>query len=127
MPVCSKQPTTAPAAATHMNANILTPTLAWMLICAPWEVMTLRNTMKSTVAMMEAAVVVKAQRKERNAIGTVRSREYMLRGVMKMQRKESGAETRKSPNMTCEACLTRPSAVRISFGSATTNGRQLCL
>lgn len=42
---------------------------------APCEVMPLRKTTKSAVAMMQAAVVVNAHRKERKAIGRVSRRE----------------------------------------------------
>ena len=58
---------------------------------------------KSAVARIHAAVVARAQRKERKAMGKVAQREKTERGVRSMQRKERGAEMRKRANIQCEA------------------------
>ena len=89
--------------------------------------MTLRKMTKSAVAMVHAAVVVRAQTKQRSAIGRVAQREKTDKGVSSIQRKASGAETRKNANIQCEAWRTRPNAVLISFGRATTTLTQLRL
>ena len=43
----------------------------------------------------------------------------MLKGVRSMQRKDSGAEIRKRPNIQWETVRTRPRIVTIFAGSAT--------
>ena len=75
--------------------------------------------MNIAVAMVQAAVVVRAQRRARQAIGRVSRRELTLSGVSSTQRKESGAETRKRPNMMWEMVRTRPRIIAMLEGRAT--------
>lgn len=81
--------------------------------------MTFLKMTNNAVARMQAAVVARAQRKARMAIGNVAQREKTDRGVRSMQRKERGAEIRKRANIPCEAWRTRPRAVTMLLGSAT--------
>ena len=62
------------ALATHMNANILSPISGTMLTVLSALRMTFLNMMNITVAMMEAAVVVRALRKAKMAIGKAAQR-----------------------------------------------------
>ena len=81
--------------------------------------MTLLKIRNMAVAMMEAAVVNKADRKVRMAIGTVIQRLKTERGVRKMERKVRGAPMRKRTNIQWEARRTRWRAEMILAGSAT--------
>jgi hypothetical protein len=98
-PVCTNQANIANALATHMNANMVVPTLAPMLISLT-PLMTFRKMMNMAVAMMEAAVTKRALRKARMAMPRVHQREMTLMGMRNMRTKERQAEVRKRPNMT---------------------------
>ena len=69
--------------------------------------------------MMEAAVVNKADRKVRRAIGTVIQRLKTERGVRKMERKVRQAPIRKRENIQWEARRTRSRAEMMLAGRAT--------
>lgn len=71
------------------------------------------------VAMTEAAVVNKADRKVRMAIGTVIQRLKTERGAKKMDRKVRQAPRRKRPNIQWEARRTRWRAEMMLAGRAT--------
>ena len=71
------------------------------------------------VAMMEAAVVNKADRKVRMAIGTVTQRLKTERGVRKMEKKVRQAPVRKRVNIQWEARRTSLRAEITLAGSAT--------
>ena len=68
---------------------------------------------------MQAAVVARAQVKDRMAMGMVAQREKTDRGVSSMQRKAKGAEIRNRANIQWEILRTRPRIVTILFGRAT--------
>ena len=55
--------------------------------------------MNMTVAMMLAAVVMRALRKAKTAMGKVAQRVYTLRGVIKMEMKQVHAPVRKRANI----------------------------
>lgn len=55
--------------------------------------------MNMTVAMMLAAVVMRALRKAKMAMGKVAQRVYTLRGVIKMEMKQVHAPVRKRANI----------------------------
>ena len=69
--------------------------------------------------MIEAAVVNKADRKVKMAIGTVIQRLKTERGVRKMERKVRQAPRRKRPNIQWEARRRRWRAEMMSAGRAT--------
>ena len=69
--------------------------------------------------MMDAAVVKRAERKVRRAMGTVAQRVKTLRGVRKMERKVRQAPVRKQANIQWEAKRTSWSAVMMLAGRAT--------
>jgi hypothetical protein len=96
----------AKALATHMNANMVMPTLA-PILSSLTPLMTLRKMMNMTVAMTDAAVTKRALRKARTAMRKVHQRERMLMGMRNMRTKERQADVRNRPNMTCDAILIR--------------------
>ena len=106
-PIITSHPTTAQALAIHMNTNISTPIVGTMLTFASAPLITFLKIRNMAVAMMEAAVVNKADRKVRMAIGTVIQRLKTERGVRKMERKFRQAPMRKRPNIQWEARRTR--------------------
>ena len=83
--------------------------------------MTFRNMTNMTVAVAEAAVVNRAAKKVKIAIGKAAQREYTDKGVRKTRVAERQAPVRKRPNITCEAILMRFKISLILAGSATVN------
>ena len=79
---------------------------------------------KSAVAIVQAAVVVRAQIEDRMAMGKVAQREKTDRGVSSMQRKANGAEIRNRANIQWEIVRTSPRIVRMLFGRATEQAGQ---
>jgi len=75
------------------------------------------------VAMMEAAVVKRADRKVRMAIGTVLQRLKTERGVRKMERKVRQAPVRKRANIQWEARRTSSRVEMMLAGRATVRVR----
>ncbi len=75
--------------------------------------------MNMTVAMIVAAVVVRALRKAKMAMGKVAQRVYIERGVRKTETKQVLAPVRNSANIQCEAVRTRESAEMMFSGRAT--------
>lgn len=61
--------------------------------------MTFLNMMNMAVAMVLAAVVVRALRKAKIAMGKVAQRVYILRGVTKTETKQVHAPVRKKANI----------------------------
>lgn len=94
-----KHATRLNAVAIHINANILAPIVAPMLISAAAPKITFLKIINMTVAMTVATVVVKAAMKAKTAIGIVSSREYMDKGVRKMLMKVVQAPVKKRPNI----------------------------
>lgn len=82
-----------------MNANILTPISGTMLTSPSALLMTLLNIMNMTLAMTLAAVVVRALRKAKMAMGKVAQRVETLRGVRKTETKQVQAPVRKRANI----------------------------
>ena len=83
--------------------------------------MTFRNITNMTVAVTEAAVVNRAAKKVKIAIGNAAQREYTDKGVRKIRAAERQDPVRKRPNITCEAILMRFRISLILAGSATVN------
>ena len=75
--------------------------------------------MNMTVAMMVAAVVVRAEMKAKIAIGKVAQRVKMESGVRKMETKQVQAPVKKKANIQCEAKRTRERADMMFEGRAT--------
>ena len=105
--------------AIHMKTNILVPSAAPMLISAAALASTFLKMTNMTVAMTVATVVAKAETKARTAIGRVRRREYIDKGVRKMLTKAVQAPVRKRPNIQWETTRTRVRAETMLAGSAT--------
>lgn len=78
--------------------------------------------MNMTVAMMEAAVVNRAERKVRKAIGKVAQWVREERGVKRIERKVRQAPVRKRVNIQWEARRTSRRARMILVGKATVKG-----
>lgn len=120
-PSWTSQPTIAHALATHMNANMLSPITGTILTWGSALWMTFLNIMNMAVAMMLAAVVVRALRKAKMAMGKVAQRVYILRGVTKTETKQVHAPVRKKANIQREATRTSESAEMTFAGRATWN------
>ena len=105
--------------AIHMNTNILTPSVAPMLISSAAPASTFLKMINMTVAMTVATVVVKAEMKAKMAIGTVNSREYIDKGVRKMLTKAVQAPVKNKPNIQWETTRTSVRAETMLVGSAT--------
>ena len=118
-PIITNHPTIAQALAIHMNTNISIPIVATILTDASARLITFLKIRNMTVAMMEAAVVNKADRKVKMAMGTVFQRLKTERGVRKMERKVRQAPMRKRANIQWEARRRRWRAEMTSAGRAT--------
>ena len=118
-PIITNHPTIAQALAIHMNTNISIPIVGTMFTLTSAPLTTFLKIRNIAVAMMEAAVVNKADRKVRMAIGTVIQRLKTERGVKKMDRKVRQAPMRKKANIQWEARRTRWRAEMMLAGRAT--------
>ena len=118
-PIIINHPTIAQALAIHMNTNISIPIVGTIFTVASAPLITFLKIRNMTVAMVEAAVVNKADRKVRMAIGTVIQRLKTERGVRKMDRKVRQAPMRKRANIQWEARRTRSRAEMMLAGRAT--------
>ena len=121
-PIMINHPTIAQALAIHMNTNISIPIVGTIFTVASAPSITFLKIRNMTVAMVEAAVVNKADRKVRMAIGTVIQRLKTERGVRKMDRKVRQAPMRKRANIQWEARRTRSRAEMMLAGRATVGG-----
>lgn len=82
-----------------MNANILIPISGTILTVASALWITFLKIKNMTVAMMAAAVVVRAEQKAKMAMGKVAQRVYIDRGVRKIETKQVQAPVRKRANI----------------------------
>lgn len=106
-----------------MSTNILTPIVGTIFTLASAPLITVLKIRNMAVAMIEAAVVKRADRKVRIAIGTVLQRLKTERGVRKMQRKVRQAPVRKRANIQWEARRTSSRAEMMLAGRATVRVR----
>ena len=86
-----------------MNANIFVPISGMMLTVSSALCMTFRKMMNMTVAMMVAAVVERAVRKAKMAIGNVAQRVKTESGVRNIETKQVQAPVRNRANIMREA------------------------
>lgn len=121
-PIINNHPTIAQPLAIHMNTNISTPIFGTIFTDCSAPLITLLNMMNITVAMMEAAVVNRAERKVRIAIGKVAQRVKTERGVKRVERKVRQAPVRKRANIQWEARRTSWRAEIMLAGRATVGG-----
>ena len=94
------------ALAIHMKTKSVMPILAPMFKSFT-SVIVLRKMMNMAVAMILAAVTMRALRKARMATGKVSQRVNTDRGMRNMRTKERRVPVRKRPNIHCEANLMR--------------------
>lgn len=121
-PIIISHPRIAQPLAIHMNANISTPMVGTMFTSGSAPSTTFLNMMNMTVAMMEAVVVNRAERKVRKAIGKVAQRVRTERGAKRIERKVRQAPVRKRVNIQWEARRTSRRARMILVGKATVKG-----
>lgn len=99
IPICINQATIVQALAVHMNANILIPNSGTMFTVSSAPLITLLKIKNMTVAMIEAAVVVRALAKANEAMKIVAHRLKTLQGIRKIETTLVQAPVRKSANI----------------------------